>query len=307
MAAASTYLLEKTSEGGLTTRASLFTSQENNFLFAYCGYSLAVGDFDDNGLEDVVVGCPQYDKDKGAIVIFYQKKSGKSFKMKMESQHRFGLQPEARFGSSISWIEDVDGDGYRELAVGAPGVDDVVGSVHIFCGRLGILPTEPCQILRAEEGMRNFGWAIASGSGNLAVSAYGQSVAVFKRLPVIIASVEVLLQGRLPYETLGPVNVSVCLSYTFRRSSDFDDSGRWFNAMLRLDDGVGNPRLIFEGTKESTKEFAVQVKANSQLCRNFQVMLQTRSQNPYAQYKLTANASLVANQPLVVPAVMNIG
>ncbi|XP_018018987.1 integrin alpha-PS5-like [Hyalella azteca] len=157
MAAASTYLFEKVNGDGLITRASLFTSQENNFLFAYCGYSLAVGDFDANGLEDVVVGCPWYDKDIGAIVIFYQKKSGNSYKMEMESQHRFGLDPEARFGSSISWIEDMDGDGYR----GDEGYNDI-------------------EILRAEKGMTNFGWAIASGSGNLAVSAYGQSVAVFK-------------------------------------------------------------------------------------------------------------------------------
>lgn len=41
----------------------------------------------------------------------------------------------ARLGSSLAEIEDMDGDGFRELAVGAPLEDDHQGAVYLFYGR----------------------------------------------------------------------------------------------------------------------------------------------------------------------------
>ena len=40
-----------------------------------------------------------------------------------------------RFGSSLASLADLNGDGIRDVAVGAPLEDDGQGSVYIFNGR----------------------------------------------------------------------------------------------------------------------------------------------------------------------------
>lgn len=41
----------------------------------------------------------------------------------------------SRLGSSLAEIQDMNGDGFRELVVGAPLEDDHQGAVYVFYGR----------------------------------------------------------------------------------------------------------------------------------------------------------------------------
>lgn len=46
-------------------------------------------------------------------------------------------QSVGRFGSAISVLPDVSGDGLPDLAIGAPCEDDHQGAVYIFLGQAG--------------------------------------------------------------------------------------------------------------------------------------------------------------------------
>uniref|UniRef100_A0A8D2NB57 Integrin alpha-V n=1 Tax=Zonotrichia albicollis TaxID=44394 RepID=A0A8D2NB57_ZONAL len=79
---------------------------------SYLGYSVAVGDFNDDGIEDFVSGVPRAARTLGMVSIY----NGKN----MSSMYNFtGEQMAAYFGYSVA-ATDIDGDNYTDLFIGAP-------------------------------------------------------------------------------------------------------------------------------------------------------------------------------------------
>jgi hypothetical protein len=101
------------------------------------GYALAGGrDLSGDGVPDVAVGAPRAGaKQRGALRVF----SGADGNLLREL---VGRAPGERFGEAVALLDDVDGDGLAELAVGAPGDDRGAsdrGSVRIHSGASGAL------------------------------------------------------------------------------------------------------------------------------------------------------------------------
>jgi hypothetical protein len=92
----------------------------------------APGDLDGDGVPDLVVGAPYDDgggTNKGAVYLLTLQRDG-SVKAQLElSQGRGGFGGPLRsgdlFGFSLAAPGDVDGDGFADLLVGAPGDDDL--------------------------------------------------------------------------------------------------------------------------------------------------------------------------------------
>jgi hypothetical protein len=97
------------------------------------GFALAsLGDVDGDGVTDLAVGTPKDDDGgvrKGAVWILFLEADGtvKSHRKISDVGGIYGLQPGNEFGSSIAGLGDLDGDGVRDMAVGAP-LDD--GALH---------------------------------------------------------------------------------------------------------------------------------------------------------------------------------
>ncbi|MBK8692521.1 MAG: FG-GAP repeat protein [Deltaproteobacteria bacterium] len=73
----------------------------------------------------------------------------------------------AGFGLSVAAIGDVNGDGFCDLAVGAPAALRDVGQVFIYHGSLGGLRSEPDAVLNgADPAMSQFG-SVISGGGDV--------------------------------------------------------------------------------------------------------------------------------------------
>ena len=69
-----------------------------------------------------------------------------------------------RFGQAVACVGDLNGDGFEDLAVGAPGERDgtwAYGHVHVYYGAAAGLPEEPSEVLADPVG-REFGAALAS-------------------------------------------------------------------------------------------------------------------------------------------------
>ncbi|KAB7506476.1 Integrin alpha-PS5 [Armadillidium nasatum] len=151
----------------------------NVWLFSYFGYSVTVADVDGNELDDVIIGAPFYHNetnyDQGAILVYLQfKKEEKGadnqhYYMSLESSKslRVGLTDQGRFGSSVSNVKDLDGDGIDDIAVGAPFAEN--GYVYIYLGSPEGLSEIPHQVKSCEP------WTILSGGRNL--KGFGSSFA----------------------------------------------------------------------------------------------------------------------------------
>jgi hypothetical protein len=165
------------------------------------GASLAAGDFDGDGIDDLAIGVPQNTTGApaaGGVQIHYGRAGG----IQLAGEHflRLGASgvpgtPQAwdRFGLTLA-SGNFDGDAYADLAVGTPndeagGPASDTGSVMIFHGGAnGLLPFSGYLLSQGEEPIEddpessdNFGYALAagdfdgSGHDDLAIGVPGEN------------------------------------------------------------------------------------------------------------------------------------
>uniref|UniRef100_A0A8D1SHR4 Integrin alpha-V n=1 Tax=Sus scrofa TaxID=9823 RepID=A0A8D1SHR4_PIG len=158
---------------------------------SYLGYSVAVGDFNGDGIDDFVSGVPRAARTLGMVYIY----DGKN----MSSLHNFtGEQMAAYFGFSVA-ATDINGDDYADVFIGAPlfmdrgsdGKLQEVGQVSVSLQKAsGNFQTTK---LNGFEVFARFGSAIAplgdldqDGFNDLIVGAFGVDRAVLYRARPVI-------------------------------------------------------------------------------------------------------------------------
>lgn len=90
-----------------------------------------IGDLNNDGVTDLAVGAPYDDdggSDRGAVWILFMQSDGTVLSSQKISSDQGGLDrdpnDEDHFGSAVTEIGDLDGDGVTDLAVGVSGDDD---------------------------------------------------------------------------------------------------------------------------------------------------------------------------------------
>ncbi len=143
------------------------------------GYTLAAGDFDGDGYDDLAVGVPYetwVEDNCGIVQILYGSSGGLTDAgNQLFRQGAGGIsEPEEsgdRFGKALA-VGDFDGDGYDDLAIGAPDENREnpsaltdYGLVHILHGSGGGLTTSGWQMwsLASPDDYDYFGQALTSG------------------------------------------------------------------------------------------------------------------------------------------------
>jgi hypothetical protein len=141
------------SGSGLSSAGDQFWTQGNAAIeddedsFDNFGRSLAVGDFDNDGFDDLAIGVPFESvgmiEDAGVVNVIYGSNSGLTGNGdQLWHQNSAGINDSAEdsdfFGSSLA-AGDFDSDGFDDLAVGVPAEDIGTSSPADDCGAVNVI------------------------------------------------------------------------------------------------------------------------------------------------------------------------
>ena len=139
---------------------------EGNQAGAEFGYSVAAaGDINNDGFGDLLVGARRFDNgeaDEGMAFLYLGSPTGPSLVADWTAE---GNQPNARFGQRVAGLGDVNGDGFKDVAVSAHFYDNPEpdeGAVFIFLGSAAGLPAAPNMVLSSGQVQARFGSAMSA-------------------------------------------------------------------------------------------------------------------------------------------------
>jgi len=169
---------------------------ESNVAEAQLGAAVAFADVDGDFLNDVVVGAPFYSgtfEEEGRVSVYLGTQNGVAASPQWVMA---GGRSRARFGTSVSGADDFNGDGYNDVAVGAPGWsgrEPDQGAVFLYLGTPGGLSTVATWRFEGSQPEAGFGRTVAvladindDGFADLAIGAAGYSGALTRARRVFV-------------------------------------------------------------------------------------------------------------------------
>lgn len=163
---------------------------DNNDSF---GLSLATGDFNNDGFDDLAVGSPGESSNGGLVHVIYGSAAGLTTNGNQRwRQDADGIPGDRENGDFFGYAlatGRLNGDAFDDLIIGVPGEDNSKGRIHVLFGSGGGVQSSGNQVWEQGEGGLpdepengdSFGFAIVTGDFNndthddIAVSAIGEN------------------------------------------------------------------------------------------------------------------------------------
>ncbi len=144
---------------------------------ASCGDVDATGSPSSSGYSDVIVGAPGFPAGSGGTAFVFTGQGGVGPHLGATPQAVLGeLQPGARHGAAVCSAGDVNGDGFSDVLVGAPGYDGTngidAGRVRLHLGRSTGIDGSPAWTIEGPAPGAELGRWVAGG-GDFDGNGYG--------------------------------------------------------------------------------------------------------------------------------------
>jgi hypothetical protein len=175
------------------------------------GYGIGpAGDVNGDGYDDVLLGAKYHSrrlKNAGKIYLFYGSPKGLAL---TADWTREGETVDSRFGHHLSGTGDMNGDGYSDFVVGAPGYDHGRGRAYVFWGS-SQGPREPPKAIAEGQVMGEaFGTDVAgaddvNGDGTMDLLISGPGFATFPGSGNLFLGSPRGIQTRPIYRVIGEV------------------------------------------------------------------------------------------------------
>uniref|UniRef100_A0A8C5J8K5 Integrin subunit alpha 8 n=1 Tax=Junco hyemalis TaxID=40217 RepID=A0A8C5J8K5_JUNHY len=281
-----------------------FTGEQ---MASYFGYTVAVSDVNNDGLDDILVGAPLFmerefeskPKEVGQVYLYLQE----SAFLFQDAQILTGTEVFGRFGSAITHLGDLNQDGYNDIAIGAPFAgEDRRGKVLIYNGHSNGLNPNPSQVLNgawASQSMPSgFGFTLRGDSDvdkndypDLIVGAFGAGKAVvYRARPVVTVNAHLILNPMI----VNPDNKTCQLPdsqllvacFTVRVCADFEGQSISDKIVLKgelqldsLKQKGAVKRTLFFDYHQSHHYFSIVIERQKQLhCQDFLVYLRDETE-----------------------------
>ncbi|KAH8246598.1 hypothetical protein KR038_003787 [Drosophila bunnanda] len=271
----------------------------------YFGYSVLAEDLNGDGKTDVIVSAPQYaledSHDNGAIYVFINK-GFFNFERKIL---RSPVTSNARFGTTLSRLGDINHDGFNDVAVGAPFAGN--GSVFIYLGSERGLRDKPSQQLDAPSqqpskyGTHMFGHGLSRGSdidGNgfndFAVGApNAEALYLYRAYPVVKVHATVKSESREIKPEQDKVKITACyrLSTTAKATNVQQQE-----LAIRLAVDPQLKRAKFAQTQTNEMSFKADAGLSEQ-CRVFEVQVRYSEKDIFTPIDLEMHYELTKKVP----------
>ncbi|KAJ0180782.1 hypothetical protein K1T71_004186 [Dendrolimus kikuchii] len=297
---------------------------------AYFGYSLASGDIDGDGFDDVIVGAPMFTKPRsdgfehGRIYVIYQGKD-RTF---TRTHARTGEMSRGRFGLALTSLGDINYDGFGDIAVGAPyGGAYGRGVVYIYHGSETGIHEKYSQAITAEEispNLYTFGFSLSGGVDldnnnytDLAVGAYkSDSVVFLKSRPVVKVMAEVKFMGETKLISLtekkcplanGTMVVCAHLMFCLTYNGVNVDQQINFEVTLDLDSRQKtSKRLFLFESRNTTYKTHIMLTQGHQECKDIDVYLDDEIRDKLTPIEVKMSYELITQSSGdVVPPVLD--
>uniref|UniRef100_A0A3P9NLM3 Integrin, alpha 11a n=1 Tax=Poecilia reticulata TaxID=8081 RepID=A0A3P9NLM3_POERE len=181
-----------------TGNLTILHSLKGHQIGSYYGSEIAPVDIDGDGITDnLLVAAPMFfsaGMEKGKVYIYRVTETNRFVPEGALEIHNGGQN--ARFGSSLAPVPDLNGDGFNDLVVGAPLEDDHKGSIYVFFSQHNRILRKYKQRIAAVDlapGLQYFGRSIHGnmdmnddGLVDLAVGSLGAAVLLWSRSVVRI-------------------------------------------------------------------------------------------------------------------------
>ena len=145
-------------------------SAESDLADADLGYSVSsAGDTNADGFDDVIVGAPLYDNglpEEGRILVFLGSGTGLDINPQVTID---GGQAGGKIGWSVASLQDVNGDGFDDVAIGCPEFSSpelAEGVVFLLLGSANGPASTPSWLADSDQVDANFGFSVA-GAGDV--------------------------------------------------------------------------------------------------------------------------------------------
>ncbi|XP_053374637.1 integrin alpha-5-like isoform X2 [Mercenaria mercenaria] len=255
------------------------------------GATLETVDLNGDGMDELLIGAPLYTgerPDEGRVFIYSsQTASGSAVcgpigilsGAATVASLKEGTA-NARFGTSIADAGDLDLDGYKDVAIGAPYENNGVGAIYIYLGNVDaghVIKDLFSQRIAGKDfdfGIKSFGWSLYGNEDvddnsfpDLAVGAYGSDTAVVLRSrPIVKITMEAaVFPSPIPYIgnslSCSLDNISLCFELTTvvqfgangTRKGYLDEINIALHLHLDAEyvKAMGYSRVIFRGTDVS--------------------------------------------------------